>query len=96
MGFVVRRFCFDWHVDHWIDHGLASPTVHVLGRNALARWSVGSLPPLPRVMVARLLVTTVRGNHGETPGLPIHGRMVHIDAVPAAAILRQRTGRILL
>ena len=46
LGFVVRRFCFDWHVDHWIDHGFTSPTVHVLGRNTLAYWCVGSLPPL--------------------------------------------------
>ena len=50
-------------------------------------------------MVERLLAPTARGNHGEKPILPIHGLhgwMAHIDAVPAAAILRQRMGQILL
>ena len=35
-----------WHVDHWIDHGLTSPTVRVLGRNMLAPRCVTSLPPV--------------------------------------------------
>ena len=46
LRFGVRRFWFDLHVDHWIDHGFTSPTVHVLGRNMLAHLCVGSLPPL--------------------------------------------------
>ena len=43
-----------------------------------------------------MLAPTVRGDHGETPGLPIHGRLARIDAVSATAILRQRMGWILL
>ena len=85
--------CFPRHAGHWVDRGLTSPTVHVLGRNMLARCIAATCA---RAMVARLLARTVRGNHGENPGSLIHGSSAHFGAVPAAAIFRQRMGLILL
>ena len=95
MLIVWAPFRFQRHADHWVDHGLTNPIVRVVTQH------VGTevrciVATCAKAMVARLLAPTVRGNPGETPGLLIHGLLVHIDAVPAAAILRQRMGWILL